>query len=738
MPGVSGAHMTCARIVRMRRVAGWAVLFFAGSLAACGRAVEVRWTDVAAAAEHVTSSIEDGEQVLPDGHTVRLSADGSSVRLEVTLTPGDWAETVPGFWLADLSLPVPKADPTNSTALQLSAGAHSFTQLPYRAPKKDDLDRQNRFPPMSFRIAKEGLLVRLPKGEKPADETILSYVIRADGSPGQVWGPRFSGRGFQVWPGQTLHLAIDVPEGAALRFATTLDPLDKSTTAVSQPMVFRVLQDGEQIFEHVVQDPAKPEYAWHTVQLPRSGRRSELAFAVRGAFASTSFLDPVLRPAEIGTPGHRPWEERRPDIMVFLADTFRADNLSAYGGSLGLTPNLDRLAQECLLFRRAWSVGTFTLPNHATMFSGVMPMQAGVQSLASAVSGDLVTIAELLSSAGYRTGAVTDAGFVSQRFGLAQGFGFFHEDRSDLRASFAAERALSFLDADDGRPVFLFVHTYQAHKPYAVSDETRRLLGERLGIQGSFDEIESRLMELIPEGTHLPADPAQAEEARALVRQTQAHYWGVVADLDREFGTFQRALAERRWFEHGWLAFTSDHGEAFGEHGEINHGFTVYEEKLRIPLLIEGPGISPRVIDHPASLLDLAPTLADIAGVPRREEWRGESLLSLARDRAVFSFGLDPRSTIAVVDGSRKVIGFEVDRAVDDKRILGAFDLALDPGELRCVPTEHEAWPREMLRRFGPEFEHFFQPIVEGRSAQLDQEDMDELHKLGYVDGFDG
>jgi arylsulfatase A-like enzyme len=721
----------------MQRGAGWAGLFLAGHLVACGREAEPRWIDVAAAAEHVTSSIEDGEQTLPDGRTVRLAAEGDGVRLEVTFRPRDWVEVeaAPGFWIAQQSLPVPKADRTNSASLHLTAGERSFTQLPYR--KSDDLDRHNRFPPMSFRITKDGLLMRLAKGEKPAEETVLSHLIRGEGSRGMVLGSRFSGRGFLVWPGQTLRVTLDVPEGAVLRFATALDPLEEAASAGSKPVVFRVLQDGEQVFEHVVQDPAEPSHAWHSIRLPRSGRKSELVFGVRGEFANTSFLDPVLRPGEIGAPGQRPWEERRPDILVFLADTFRADNMSAYGGKLELTPNLDRLARESLLFRRARSVGTFTLPTHTTIFSGVMPMQAGVEGVSNAASDELVTIAELLASAGYRTGAVTDAGFVSQRFGLAQGFAYFHEDRSDIRAAFAAERALSFLDADDGRPVFLFVHTYQTHKPYAVSDETRRLLGERLGIQRPFQEIEDRLRALVGQGNRIPADPAQAEEARALALETQPHYWGVVADLDREFGAFVEALEGRRWFENGWLVFTSDHGEAFGEHGEIDHGFTVYEEKLRIPLLIAGHGITPRAVDHPASQLDLAPTVADMAGVPRRPEWRGESLLSLARDRAVFSFGLDPEGTISVVEGSRKVIGYEVDRAVDGKRILGAFDLALDPGEKVRVPEDRESWPRDMLRRHGSELERFFQPIVEARSAQLDQKDLDELNRLGYVDGFD-
>src|SRR5262245_47742374 len=275
----------------MLRVADWAGLLLAGSLAACGGGAEPRWIDVAAAAEHVTSTIEEKEQVLPDGRTVHLSADGDGVRLEVTFTPEDWVETeaAPGFWLAQHSLPVPKADRTNSVILHLTAGERSFTQLPFRVSKKDEQDRQKRFPPGSFRVAKDGLLMRLAKGEKPAAETVLSYVIRGEGGPGQVFGSRFSGRGFQVWPGQTLRLTVDVPEGAVLHFATTLDPLDEARES-TQPVVFRVLQDGESIYEHVEQDPTKPSHAWHSVRLPRSGGKSELAFGVRGSFENTSFL----------------------------------------------------------------------------------------------------------------------------------------------------------------------------------------------------------------------------------------------------------------------------------------------------------------------------------------------------------------------------------------------------------------------------------------------------------------
>ena len=704
----------------------------------CGKETPPRWIDLVAAGEHVTSSLETGEHVLADGRTVRLSAQGNGVRLELTLTPGDWVrQGPPGFWLAQAALPVPIDDRTNSTLFELTDGARSFAQQPYKVFKKDD--DEPRFPPLSFRVGKEGVALHLPKGELPAEEMTLSYVLHADGSSsGRIRGPHFSGRGFQVWPGQTLRMVVDVPEGAVLRFATTLDPQGGQASAGAKPTVFRVLQDGEPVFEHEELDPTQMRHEWHAAPLLRSGRRSELAFLVRGSFANTCFLDPVLGPKDVGARGRRPWAERRPDVVLFLADTFRADNMDAYGGQLGLTPELDRFARNSLFFRRAWSVGTYTLPAHVSMFTGVLPLQAGLNDTCNSIPDDLDTIAEMLSAAGYRTGAITAAGYVSHRFGFDQGFAYFNEDRAGLDASIAAQRALGFLDADDGRPVFLFVQTYETHKPYLVSAETRERLGARLGIQGEFAEIEGRLKALTGDGSRLPADPTVAAAASAVVRETRAHYFGAVADLDRAFGLLHGALGERGWFEHGWLVFTSDHGEAFAEHGEITHCGTVFEEKIRIPLVIKGPGTAPRVIDQSASLVDMVPTLADITGLAKRPEWMGESLLSLAQDRPVFSFGLGPSSTIAVIEGSRKVIGYEVERTVDAHRILGGFDLRLDPLEQQPVGNEAEAWPRDMLRRFGPELERSFQPLVEGRPAQLGQQDLEELHKLGYVDGFDG
>jgi arylsulfatase A-like enzyme len=667
------------------------------------------------------------------------------VRLEISLSAGDWQRQAhPGFWRASLPLRLPGADNARSRGFRLVSGSREFSALPYQTVKMSDGEAE-RFPRHAFRVGMDALLIRLARSERPAEETTLSFILRdgilrdgvlRDGGSanGRVRGLRFSGRGLQVWPGEALRVSVDVPLGAVLRFATTLDPMLLGPDADRRPTVFRIYQDRELVFEQVENDPLRPSLAWHAVELSRSDGPSELTFEVRGALAATSFLDPVVGPGEVGPRGQRPWDEPRADILVFMADTFRADNLSAYGGTLALTPNLDHCAQASVLFRRAWSVGTYTLPAHVSMFTGVMPYQAGLRTIAHALPEEMETIAELLSAQGYRTGAITDSGIVSRRFGFDQGFAYFHEDATTLEDT--VERALAFLDADDGRPVFLFVHTYRTHVPYRVSEATRRSFGEALGITGEFAAIERGLLDLARERGHeavdlegLSLDLIRSQEASSAIEELRAHYLGGVADLDQGFGDLQRALEERRWFEHGWLVFTSDHGEAFGEHAEITHGKTAFEEQARIPLLIRGGGLAPRVVDLSASLVDLAPTLAEMAGLARHPAWVGASLLSLERDRPVLSFGGPSRSTFAVIEGARKVFGYEVDGAVDRERILGAFDLARDPAERVDAAANGEAWPAEMLRRFGPEVERALVPMVESRPARLSPEDLEELRK---------
>jgi len=566
-----------------------------------------------------------------------------------------------------------------------------------------------------------------PDEEPPAELEFAVYAGRGAEELGawRVRGRRFASDGIPVWPGERVALRVRLAPGTSLRFAATVEPAAREPAG---PVRFAVELDGREVFAHA--EPRPEAASWHAVELAGAdepARDAELVLRVDGPFAYTSFGCPTLGPSAIGGPGRRPWGGRR-DLVVFQADTFRADNLALYGGDLELTPNLDRLAERALRFRNAWSTGTYTLSAHATMFTGLYPRQAGILAQDHAVSEGLLTIAELLGRSGYRTAAITEATLVSQRYGLDRGFQWWDESRVGLEDTL--RRANEVLDADDGRPLFLFVQTYRAHAPYEVSERTRSERGEELGIEGSFE----RLSEARAAGRHGGEKPTREEDAR-LVEAIRRHYLGAVVDLDRGFAGFLRSLEDRGRLRSGALVFTSDHGEAFNEHAQVYHAGWPYEEQARIPLLLVGQGIAPGDVDLPASLIDLAPTLADLAGLRPPREWEGRSLLGLDAARPLYVFQawngkID--STFAIVDGGRKVIGFEPEEARREGRLAGAFDLGADPAE-RVDLRDTAAWPGRLLEERSGALDQRMTPRAELRSAAMDEEQRRALEAMGYL-----
>jgi arylsulfatase len=362
----------------------------------------------------------------------------------------------------------------------------------------------------------------------------------------------------------------------------------------------------------------------------------------------------------------------------------------------------------------------------------------------------VVTLAERLARAGYRTGAITDALVVSERFGFAQGFQWFDEHLSTIASTL--ERALAFLDADDGRPVFLFVHTYRVHNPYRVSEQTRREAGDRFHFADDSTPLEMREVEMARQpGFDRAGDPRYA----AVVEQIRNLYRGAVMDLDRELGPFHAALEARGWLERGVFVFTSDHGEAFSEHDQVGHGGRPWEEQTRIPLFLHGRAdggeIAPGVVDEPVSLLDLTPTLAGLAGVPGEGDWPGVSLLALreaagqraagkgesrSAPRPLFLFENrdKPGSTLAIVEGGRKVMAYEDAASLARGERFAAFDLDSDPGERDAAAAADADWARELLQRLGPVAAELLRPREAGEAAELGAEQIEQLRALGYVE----
>jgi len=328
------------------------------------------------------------------------------------------------------------------------------------------------------------------------------------------------------------------------------------------------------------------------------------------------------------------------------------------------------------------------------MLTGLYPYQHGSTTREVRLAQDLPTITEQLRAAGYRTAAITDGLFLSAQYGLDRGFETFIEFDQEKALDVTLLAALDeVLAQDDGRPLFLFVQTYFVHAPYVVRPETITAFpglfpdpGEFGLAEWSFDALGARFGE--------DPDALGAQDRALLMRGLEALYRGGCHDFDAWFTAFRAHLAE-----HGpaTLVFTSDHGEAFDEHGTVMHGDSVWDEEVHVPLILHGPGIEPGVRNAPVSLIDLAPTLAELADAPPAAGWVGASLLGTAPSNPTASFasGVEVPGTghpFAIVDGTTKHHGELAPNTGDASEgpslatWRGSFDLTTDHAE--HVPLE--------------------------------------------------
>jgi len=298
---------------------------------------------------------------------------------------------------------------------------------------------------------------------------------------------------------------------------------------------------------------------------------------------------------------------RAPDILLITLDTTRADRLGTYGYAAAATPRLDQLARQGVRFERALSPVPLTLPAHASLMTGREPFRHGVRNNGHFVlPGDVPTLAEALTARGYDTAAFVSAFVLDRRFGLARGFGHYDDgldapatgafvslelERRGDRTVAAARAWLDTATRRNGRrPYFVWVHLYDAHEPYAPPSPFRERFDGR-----SYD------------GELAFQDAVVGELLDA------TGFGGAASPL---------------------VVVAGDHGESLGEHGESTHGLFVYDAVLRVPLIVAWPArLQPATVSTPVRLLDLAPTILDLAGGPGLDGADGLTLRGLLEPR---------------------------------------------------------------------------------------------------------
>jgi arylsulfatase A-like enzyme len=342
----------------------------------------------------------------------------------------------------------------------------------------------------------------------------------------------------------------------------------------------------------------------------------------------------------------------KPNVIFVLVDTLRADRLGRYGRTPSITPNMDALGEEGVIFERAIAQAPWTQPSIASMFSSFNPsvhrvfsyrqISASPQDAAQKVavfSERFKTLVECLKEAGYATAGINANPFVLQKYGFAQGFDHYDSSMASQKSLASGDvvndAAVAWLAQRDTRkPFFLYLHYMDVHGPYNAGPEF---------LDDLLDEVERSpqkqlLTALQRNGLgylgKLPPNCPNLQRHRRLTRFREywiARYESGVREFDHHFGELRTKLKEMGLWEDSYIVLTSDHGEALCEHDFWSHGFSTHHTDLHVPLVLRWPGELPegRWVSGTVRLIDVMPTLLDQLTLPVPAGIQGVSLTSV-------------------------------------------------------------------------------------------------------------
>ena len=388
----------------------------------------------------------------------------------------------------------------------------------------------------------------------------------------------------------------------------------------------------------------------------------------------------------------------KPNIVLITLDSTRADRMGFLGAKGGMTPNIDRLATESLVFEHAYAQAPGTVVSHATILSGAYPQSTGVSEIGGTLPTSLMYLPDLLKAQGYRTAAFVGSIQLDPRNGLAQGF-----DRG--------------------------FQTYDAGFRPAIPGDARPAVAERPAGQVVANAV--AWMTRNPQGPMFVW--IQLNDPGA----PTASYNGAVTAADAAVGKLVAALKQQKLYANTAILVAADHGESLGAHGEDTHGIFLYDETIHVPLLLKLPEAQPSAkrVAAKVRLVDIAPTLLEIAAIPVPSQMQGQSLLRIAKasssaDQPVYSrsdlpqrgFGWSPLE-------SWRAGKYLYIRAPKPE----LYDLASDPGATRNLKQSSKA----TLDTMAGQLENFSRRVSgeggKASNATLSSTEMQKLASLGYV-----
>jgi len=556
-------------------------------------------------------------------------------------------------------------------------------------------------------------------------------------------------------PTSVYRFELDLPEGCILEFETGIvrdanferlrGDKDPNSAGVTFSVILKSGRGREVLFEERTLLPERRDertfdIRGHSLKLPAGPGRVRLELAVRGEDGVFSFWRKPLLFAPV---------QGGKNVILVSVDTLRADRLGCYGYSRDTTPRLDALSSDSAVFLRTYAPSAWTLPSHVSLLTGLNVINHRVEAEKDRMDPDLPTLASELKKQGTYCAAMTSGGFVSAIYGFDLGFdtfqlgdwGIFKLDASARLGRAAAD----WLRGHGDRNFFLFLHTYQCHAPYDLPEPDRsaflppgtpaRLRDPMYAVGG-----QAGIFKALPEADRQNASDLYDAEVRYVDRVLI----GPLLDALQETGLYDRTL----------LIVTGDHGEEFYEHGAWTHGPDLYDESLKVPLLVKFPQsqYAGKRVDSIVRLTDIMPTILEEMGAGARDlELDGRDLRPLLKrgeheDReflaelAANRMGSRIPRKIALNSGRLKLILNQLYQP-DDLSFFTAppparpqievYELDTDPGETRNVAEEHAAAARGLVQRIEA-------LTAKSRKRQVGETVMTEelreqLRALGYI-----
>jgi arylsulfatase A-like enzyme len=419
--------------------------------------------------------------------------------------------------------------------------------------------------------------------------------------------------------------------------------------------------------------------------------------------------------------------QKKPNVILIIVDSLRADHLGCYGYGRDITPHIDKLSQEGVLFLNAFSQAGYTLASIPSILTSKFPLSHGVfyGMYKHKLSNKEFTLAKILKKKGYFTVGFQDGLFPSRTCNFTQGFDIYFDVAKEITKDIN-QLVSDWLEHNKKEPFFLFLHYNTVHDPFNPPDSFNSTYA--LHYQGHLKEmsLDHLLFEKIDKGL-LKLDKTDID-------YIIAQYDGCIRLCDKYIGDLLKKIEEKEFSSNAVVILTADHGEDLMEHGTISHG-DVYDVGIHIPLIFRYPNLFPRDkrINVPVRSIDILPTILDILGLSIREDMEGFSLLPLIIgkddkeewEQLIFSFGVNMKSMIRI---SLRTQNWKLIFTSGENK-YELYDLKNDPKELNNLVSIEKERFESLKKKFN---ENIFS--IENEKSVIKPNKFDKRTlSLGYI-----